>query len=215
MDDNFISGQYDVGSKSKLKKFYDDNRIFIYSVLFAILIVISAVSFYSYSQNKKKTSLAQDYISANILIKNEDKDKALRILKKIVYSDDSTYSSLSLFLIINENLEEDNTKLLELYDHVLENNKFEEEVKNLIILKKAFYETKFDDEKKLLDTIKPLLGKESIWKANALMLAGNYFISKGENLKAKEFFLQVLDIKNLNNEIIESTKQKLRLINND
>ena len=60
MDDNFISGQYDVGSKSKLKKFYDDNRIFIYSVLFTILIVISAVSFYSYSQNKKKTSLAQD-----------------------------------------------------------------------------------------------------------------------------------------------------------
>ncbi len=215
MDDNFISGQYDVGSKSKLKKFYDDNRIFIYSVLFTILIVISAVSFYSYSQNKKKTSLAQDYISANILIKNEDKDKALRILKKIIYSDDSTYSSLSLFLIINENLEEDNTKLLELYDHVLENNKFEEEIKNLIILKKAFYETKFDDEKKILDTIKPLLGKESIWKANALMLAGNYFISKGENLKAKEFFLQVLDIKNLNNEIIEITKQKLRLINND
>ena len=198
MNENFISGQYDIEKKSKLKKFYDNNKIFIYSAICAILIAISSLSIYSYLQNKKKSSLAKNYINANIYIKNGNKTDALNILKKIVYSNDSTYSSLSLFLIINENLETNNIEVSELFNHVLENNKFDNEIKKLIILKKAFFETNFNDEKKILDTIKPLLNQESIWKANALMLIGNYFISKGENLKAREFFLQILSIKNLN-----------------
>ena len=97
----------------------------------------------------------------------------------------------------------------------MENNKFDDEVKNLIVLKKAFYETNFNDEQKILNTIKPLLTKETIWKANALMLAGNYFISKGENLKAKDFFVQILNIKDLNNEIVDQANYQLRLIQND
>ena len=47
------------------------------------------------------------------------------------------------------------------------------------------------------------------------MLAGNYFISKGENLKAKDFFVQILNIKDLNNEIVDQANYQLRLIQND
>ena len=215
MNENFISGQYDVEKKSKIKKFYDDNKIYIYSALCVLLIAISTISIYSYIQNKKKNSLSNNYISANIHIKNGNKIEALNILKKTIYSNDSTYSSLSLFLIVNENLETNKEEVIKLFKHVLENNKFDDEVKNLIVLKKAFYETNFNDEQKILNTIKPLLTKETIWKANALMLAGNYFISKGENLKAKDFFVQILNIKDLNNEIVDQANYQLRLIQND
>ena len=215
MNENFISGQYDVEKKSKIKKFYDDNKIYIYSALCVFLIAISTISIYSYIQNKKKNSLSNNYISANIHIKNGNKIEALNILKKTIYSNDSTYSSLSLFLIVNENLETNKEEVIKLFKHVLENNKFDDEVKNLIVLKKAFYETNFNDEQKILNTIKPLLTKETIWKANALMLAGNYFISKGENLKAKDFCVQILNIKDLNNEIVDQANYQLRLIQND
>ena len=105
MNENFISGQYNVEKKSKIKKFYDDNKIYIYSALCVFLIAISTISIYSYIQNKKKNSLSNNYISANIHIKNGNKTEALNVLKKTIYSNDSTYSSLSLFLIVYENLE--------------------------------------------------------------------------------------------------------------
>ena len=54
MNENFISGQYNVEKKSKIKKFYDDNKIYIYSALCVLLIAISTISIYSYIQNKKK-----------------------------------------------------------------------------------------------------------------------------------------------------------------
>ena len=215
MNENLISGQYDVKKKSKIKKFYDDNKIYIYSILFAILIIIFTLSLYSYLQNKKKISIAQNYINATIFVKNGNKSEALSVLKKIIYANDSTYSTLSLFLIVNENLEKNNLEAIELFNHVIENSKFDDESRNLLVLKKAFYETNLNDEQKILNTIKPLLSKDSVWKANALMLVGNYFVSKGEDIKAKEFFLQILNINNLSNEIIDQANNQLKLIQND
>ena len=102
-----------------------------------------------------------------------------------------------------------------MFQHILDNNKFDDEIRNLIILKKAIFETNFDDEQLILNTINPLINKKTVWKANALMLAGNYYISKGENLKAKEFFLKILSIKNINNKIAEQANLQLQLIQND
>jgi hypothetical protein len=122
---------------------------------------------------------------------------------------------MSLFLIVNEKIEKDNKKILALFDHVLENNEFDDEIENLIILKKAIFETNFNDEQLILNTLKPLINKETIWKAHALMLAGDYYLSQGENLKAKEFFLKILSIDNLNVEIEELANYQLQLIKND
>ena len=210
-----ISGQYDVEKKSRLRKFYDSNKILIFSSLSIILIIILTFSIFTYSKNKKKISIAKNYINANIYLQNGNNVKALNILNKIIYADDPTYSSLSLFLLLNENLETDNAKILALFEHVLESNKFDDEIENLIILKKAIFETNFNDEQLILDTIKPLINEDSVWKGNALMLAGNYYVSKGENLKAKEFFLKILNIKNLNGEIAEQANYQLKLIQND
>ena len=180
--------------KSRLRKFYDSNKILIFSGLSTILIIILTFSIFTYSKNKKKISIAKNYINANIYLQNGNNVEALNILNKIIYADDPTYSSLSLFLLLNENLETDNAKILALFEHVLESNKFDGEIENLIILKKAIFETNFNDEQLILDTIKPLINEDTVWKANALMLAGNYYVSKGENLKAKEFFLKIQDI---------------------
>ncbi len=215
MNENFIGGQYDVSKKSKLRKFYDDYKILIFSTISIFLITIFIFNIYSYLENKKKISLSNQYVDAQIYLQNGKKDEALKILNNIVYSDDATYSTLSLFDIVDENLVTDNKKISKLFTQVLDNNKFDNEVKNLIILKKAIFETSFSDEQKLLETISPLINEKTLWKPHALMLAGNYFVSKGENLKAKDFFIQVLDIENLNKEFQDQAKNKLKLILND
>ena len=215
MNENLISGEYDVTKKSKLKKFYDDYKILIVSVISIFLITIISFNIYLYLQNTKKTSLSKKYLSAKIHLQNNNKDQALKTLNEIIYSDDPTYSTLSLFEIINKNLENDDEKVSKLFIQVLNNNKFDNEIKNLIILKKAIFETNFNDEQKLLKTINPLINEKTLWKPHALMLAGNYFVSRNENLKARDFFIQILNIENLNNEFLDQAKYQLKLILND
>ena len=86
-------------------------------------------------------------------------------------------------------------------------------IKNLLLYKKALYNSTYLDELKLLEEIKPLLNKkESVWKAHALLLLGDYFISKKENYKAKDFYSQILSINNLQKDLYDQAKSQLLLI---
>ena len=215
MNENLFETQYDVTKKSKLKKFYEVNKILIFSVILILIIAIASVSFYSETKENKKILLSDNYLAAKVYLENGDRNKVKNILKTIIFANDSTYSTLSLFLILNENLIVDQGELSNLFDHVLENNKFEKEVKNLIIFKKALFQSNFVSELELLDTVKPLINTETVWKPHALLLLGDYFASKKEYLKAKEFYVQILSLKNLHNELYNHARSQLIFITND
>ena len=215
MNENLFETQYDVTKKSKLKKFYEVNKILIFSVILILIIAIASVSFYSETKEKKKILLSDNYLAAKVYLENGDRNKVKNILKTIIFANDSTYSTLSLFLILNENLIVDQGELSNLFDHVLENNKFEKEVKNLIIFKKALFQSNFVSELELLDTVKPLINTETVWKPHALLLLGDYFASKKEYLKAKEFYVQILSLKNLHKELYNQARSQLIFIAND
>ena len=215
MNENLFETQYDVTKKSKLKKFYEVNKILIFSVILILIIAIASVSFYSETKEKKKILLSDNYLAAKVYLENGDRNKVKNILKTIIFANDSTYSTLSLFLILNENLIVDQGELSNLFDHVLENNKFEKEVKNLIIFKKALFQSNFVSELELLDAVKPLINTETVWKPHALLLLGDYFASKKEYLKAKEFYVQILPLKNLHNELYNHARSQLIFITND
>ena len=215
MNENLFETQYDVTKKSKLKKFYEVNKILIFSVILILIIAIASVSFYSETKEKKKILLSDNYLAAKVYLENGDRNRAKSVLKTVIFSNDSTYSTLSLFLILNENLIVDQGELSNLFDHVLENNKFEKEVKNLIIFKKALFQSNFVSELELLDTVKPLISTETVWKPHALLLLGDYFASKKEYLKAKEFYVQILSLKNLHKELYNQARSQLIFITND
>jgi predicted negative regulator of RcsB-dependent stress response len=215
MNENLFETQYDVTKKSKLKKFYEVNKILIFSVILILIIAIASVSFYSETKEKKKILLSDNYLAAKVYLENGDRNKVKNILKTIIFANDSTYSTLSLFLILNENLIVDQEELSNLFDHVLENNKFEKEVKNLIIFKKALFQSNFVSELELLDAVKPLINTETVWKPHALLLLGDYFASKKEYLKAKEFYVQILSLKNLHKELYNHARSQLIFITND
>ena len=215
MNENLFEAQYDVTKKSKIKKFYELNKILIFLAVSIIIIAIASVSFYSETKEKKKILLSDNYLAAKVYLENGDRNKVKNILKTIIFANDSTYSTLSLFLILNENLIVDQGELSNLFDHVLENNKFEKEVKNLIIFKKALFQSNFVSELELLDAVKPLINTETVWKPHALLLLGDYFASKKEYLKAKEFYVQILSLKNLHKELYNHARSQLIFITND
>jgi len=215
MSENLFEAQYDVTKKSRLKKFYEAYKILIFSSVLILLIAIASVSYYSQAKEKKKVLLAENYLTAKIYLENGDRNRAKSVLKTVILANNGTYSTLSLFLILNENLITDREELSNLFDHVLENNKFEKEIKNLIIFKKALFQSNFLSELELLETVKPLTNSDTVWKPHALLLLGDYFASKKEYLKAKEFYMQILSLKNLHKELYSRARSQLIFITND
>tara|TARA_Y100000590_G_C15230041_1_gene829713 strand:- start:281 stop:634 length:354 start_codon:yes stop_codon:yes gene_type:complete len=117
---------------------------------------------------------------------------------------------------MNENLINDNNEILKLFDHLLENNKFDKEIRNLLLFKKALYNSNFVEESILLEETKPLIKNEgSIWKGHVLLLLGDFYFSKKEFVKAKEFYRQILLTKNLQPVLYNQAKSKLDFIADD
>ena len=212
MNQNLFETQYDVTEKSKLKRFYQNNKILILSSIIFIIVTLSSVTFYLNFKEKKIINLSNSYINAKVYLENNEIDKATNILKEIIFSNNETYSTLAFFKILNENLIQDQKELLNIFDHILKENKFEKEIKDLLIFKKALFESDSIDEVKMLDSLNPLINKDSIWKPHALLLLGDYFSSKNEYLKAKDFYIQTLSLKNLQREFYEYARSRLTLI---
>ena len=212
MPDNLIDAQYDVTRKSKLKKFYEKNKFFIFSFIFILIVAFSFFSFNLEKKEKQRVLLSENYLQAKIYLEAGNKNKAIDILKEVIFSNDPTYSSLSLFLIMDQNLITDYKELSTLFDHLLANNKFSREVRNLLIYKKALFDSNFIVESELLETIKPLINTDTLWKPHALLLLGDYFMSKGENIKAIEFYQQILSINNLHKDLYDQAKSQLVII---
>ena len=215
MAENFFEAQYDVTKKSKIKKFYESNKILIFSSILILIISFGSLSFYLESKESKKILLSENYVQAKFYLENGNKSEALNTLKKVIFANDSTYSTLSFFLILNQNLISDYKEISILYDHLLENNKFEKELRNLLIYKKALFISNSIIESELLETIKPLLNTDTLWKPHALLLLGDYFMSKGENIKAIEFYQQILSINNLHKALYDQAKSQLTIITNE
>ena len=215
MEENSIEVQYNVTKKSRLLRFYESNKLIIFSTAIAIVIATALFSFYLNVKKQEKILLAEKYIQAKIYLEKKKNNEAKIILEKIIISNDSTYSTLSLFLIINENLIKDKKEISLFFDHILKNNNYNIEIKNLIIFKRALFESNHINELELLDLLRPLTSKESIWKPHALLFLGDYFSSKNEYVKAREFYNQVLLINNLNRELYDQAKYQLILIAND
>jgi len=215
MTENIFEAQYDLTKKSKFKKFYDSNKNFIFSFVLILIILSGSLVFYLENQERKKILLSESYIQAKIYLENGNNNEALIKLKKVIFANDSTYSTLSFFLILNQNLISDYKEISALYDHLLENNNFEKELRNLLIYKKSLFSSNSVDETELLEITKPLLSTDTLWKPHALLLLGDYFMSKEENIKAKEFYQKILSMNNLHKDLYNQAKSQLAIINHE
>ena len=215
MTENSFEARYDITKKSKLLKFYESNKILIFSFILSLIVAYFSINFYLDNKENKRILLSDNYIKAKFYLEKGNKTDALNILKEIFYSNDSTYSTLSFFLILDGNLITDDKQISNLYDHLLQNNKFDDEIRNLLIYKKALFDSNFVSEAELLKTTKPLLNNETLWKPHALILLGDYFVSKGENTKAIEFYQQIFMIKGLNQNLYDQARSQLTAIANE
>ena len=192
----------------KIKNFFVQNKkLLIFSILFIVMIILSYFSLQIYN-DRQREAVSNKFNSSIINYKDADKNKVVSNLKEVIYEKDSTYSPLALYFLIDNDLIEKNSEINSLFNILIEKTSLETEIKNLIIYKKALYNADLSSENDLLEILNPIINSESLWKSHALYLVAEYFYSKNENQKAKEFFSQILTLNNANKEIkIESQKR--------
>ena len=64
MSENSFQARYDLTKKSKLKVFYDSNKILIFSSVISIIIIFITLSFYIENKKKQRIWLSANYIKA-------------------------------------------------------------------------------------------------------------------------------------------------------
>ena len=194
----------------KIKIFFKENRKFIITTIVFFVIII--LGFYSYQiyKDSYREDLSNQYNSAIIEYNNGDKTKIVDSLIDVIEDKDSTYSPLALYFLIDNNLIGDKNRVNELFDVLIKKTSLEDEIKNLIIYKKALYNADTINENELLDILKPLINSNSIWKSHALYLIAEYFYSKNEKQKSKEFFIQIINSENANIDIIKESQKRLK-----
>ena len=194
----------------RIINFFKKNyKIFILSISLIIIIILLFFGL-EYLNKKKNIKLSNTY--NNIISSYELKNKNFVIeeLKKIIEQKNKTYSPLSLFFLIDNDLITSKVEINNYFNLIIDNIKLEKEIKNLIIYKKALYNSDSISEDQLILILNPIINSNSIWKSHSLYLLGEYFFSKGENQKAKEFFQKILTSQNANEQIILEAQKRLK-----
>ena len=193
----------------KVRNFFNKNKIKIISILLSIVIVlIGAYSFDKYKTNQK-IEISDKFNSITLTYSENTKDYTVKNLVEIINEKDPTYSPLSLYFIIDNKLISDQGELNSYFDILIKNTSLDEEIKNLIIYKKALFNADQAEEGVLLNILNPLINSKSVWKSHALYLMAEYFYSKDQKQKAKEFFNQIISLENSNSDIKLEAEKRL------
>ena len=193
----------------KIKNFFIQNKKKIIAGLVVITILLISYFAFGEYQDSKKIKISNSFNSITLNYSESNKEKTAKDLIQLVNEKNSTYSPLSLYFIIDNELIKEKKTINELFDIIIDETSLDKEIKNLNIYKKALYNADDSNESDLLNILNPLIKSESVWKSHALYLMAEFFYSKNEKQKSKEFFNQILNLENANQEIQLEAQKRL------
>ena len=193
----------------RIKRFIQNNKKIIISIF--IILILSLIFFFGlgeYNKNKR-SKISEIYNSAIIEYSDSTKKETLEKLIKIINAKDPTYSPLSLYFIIDNKLISETSNVNKFFDVLINKTSLEPEIKNLVIYKKALFNSDQANENDLMEILNPVINSKSVWKSHALYLVAEYFYAKNEKNKSKEFFNQIMILENSNPDIKKEAQKRL------
>ena len=193
----------------KVRNFFVNNKNKIISgIVILIIVLVGAYSFEKYQTNKKK-EISNKFNSTTISYSEKTKDLTAKKLVEIINEQDPTYSPLALYFIIDNQLISNDSEINSYFDVLIDEISMDKEIKNLVIYKKALFNADTAPESELLNMLNPLIKSESVWKSHALYLMAEYFYSKDQKQKSKEFFNQIVSLESSNSDIKIQAEKRL------
>ena len=197
--------------KEKVLNFFKNNKKKLFLLLIILILIPFSIFSYQIIKDKNKDKLSSKFNLAVSNYENGNKSEIKSIMKEIINNKDKTYSPLALYFLIDNDIQLTNEEVNNYFDIIINEINLDKEIKNLNIYKKGLFNSSFVSENELLLILKPVINSDSLWKPHALILLGEYFLAKNQNQKAKEFFNQILNIENTNEQL--KIEAKKRLIN--
>jgi hypothetical protein len=204
----------EISEKIKLIDLLKKNSKLLLSLLILLFVIIGILLWFDHSNKSKREKISENFIQAKILLENQQNIKAHNVLKNIIEKKDNIYSPLSLFLIIEKNLETDKATVTNYFDKILDIGSIEKEDLNLLRLKKAIFISENSKEEDMLELLNPIINSDSVWKIQSIKFLGDYYFSLNQFNKAKQYYLILIsnnDIGLDKNEI----KRKLNIIGDE
>ena len=197
-------------SKEKLKNFFvKNNKNLIFSIL-AIIILVLAYFVYVEIKSRNHNKIAEKY---NNIINNfnnlQNTEQSTKELIRIIEKKNLTYSPLSLYFILDNDLVSENNEINKYFDIIINISSLEKEIKNLNIYKKAIYNSNFVDVTELVEILRPVTNSDSIWKSHALFLLAEFFYFKNNKAESKKLLNEIINDEDGNQEIKLEAQKKL------
>ena len=171
----------------KYSNFAKKNLKILIILVIVIFILLCSFLFYKNIKDRNNIKVAEDFTQASILVKQKKIKKSKLLLENIINKNHQFYSPLALYLLIDNNIETESTKIIIFFDKILKNNSMDEENLNLIKIKKAVYLINLDEENLIIETLNPIINSRSVWRKIAINLISDYFLSKNQKSKADEY----------------------------
>ena len=171
----------------KYSNFAKKNLKILIILVIVVFILLCSFLFYKNIKDRNNIKVAEEFTQASILVKQKKIKKSKLLLEDIINKNHQFYSPLALYLLIDNNIETESTKIIIFFDKILKNNSIDEENLNLIKIKKAVYLINLDEENLIVETLNPIINSSSVWRKIAINLISDYFLSKDQNSKAEEY----------------------------
>jgi hypothetical protein len=193
----------------RIRNFFVNNKIKIITIVLILSVTLIGAYIFDNHRDNKKIEISNKFNSTTLSYSEDTKDNTLKNLKEIINEKNSTYSPLSLYFIIDNKLTDNQEEINGYFNMLIEKTSLDKEMKNLVIYKKALFNADQADEGELLSILNPLINSKSVWKSHALYLMAEYFYSKDQKQKSKEFFNQIIGLENSNSDIKRQAEKRL------
>ena len=193
----------------KLKNFLVAKRKKIITIF--IILILILISFFAYQEfkSRNKIKLANKFNKIVTSFENGQKNVNDELID-IINVKDKTYSPLAFFFLLDNDLISSRDEINSYFDILINNIPLEKEIKNLTIYKKGLFNSDYVQENELLNILNPIIKSESMWKPQALYLMAEFYLSKNQKQKSKEFFNQIVEMENTSPKIKLEVQKRLR-----
>ena len=186
-----------------------NNKKTFISIFIILLILLFSYFFYLDFNKKNQIEISERY-NLSILAYEKNSIQSINEIKNIIEIKNPTYSPLALYFLLDNNLLKQKNEINKYFDILINETKLDKEIKNLIIYKKGLYNSGSASEEELLNIFKPLINNDNLWKSHSLFVLAEYFFSKNEKQKSKEFFKKILEMDNSNPQIKMEAQKRLQ-----
>ena len=155
-----------INSSEKIENFVKKNKNILLTIFTLIIFALLGISYFNYYQKSKNEKVSEKFVQAGIYLSLNKQEESKKIYKEIIKSKNKFYSLLALNSIIDNDLEQNNEEVLELFK-IVENTRIEKEQKNLVKLKKALYLLNISRDNEGEKLLNEIISDDSIWKETA------------------------------------------------